>query len=161
MEAVIESGTFQTSLLHAGRYQVAMVDERIIGCGGWLDGGAPAATGSTSPADRRGAAGRPAVIRAIYIDPAHARNGIGRRLMEAIEADSVAAGKTAAELVSTHMAIRFFASLGYAMQGPLALALPFDRVIEVFAMRKGLARQSAWRLAALGASTPHQRVVAA
>lgn len=159
LEAVIEAGTFQPALLHAGRYLVAARGERIVACGGWLDDGPAAPSGVRAATPKPSARARPAIIRAVYVDPTEARRGIGSALMAAIEADAMAAGKSQASLLATTMAVRFYGRLGYRMQGPLSLALPSGELIEVFAMQKPLVAVPAWLLPKAHA-TPMARVAA-
>jgi ribosomal protein S18 acetylase RimI-like enzyme len=142
LERIIASGTFQPALLRGGRYKVARLGDRLVGCGGWLEGG-PAAPFAIPPASL----GKPApdgnaVVRAVYVDPDLARHGIGRSLMAVIEAEMRAAGKELVTLLSTVMAVRFYSRLGYAVERPLTLAIngtgSGDEAIEVFAMTKVL-----------------------
>lgn len=152
LDAVIAAGTLEPALLHAGHYQVAIVERQIVGCGGWVDGKASGSTASSMKRMRASAKHQPAIIRAVYVDPAHARLGIGSRLMAAIEADAMAFGKSTAELMATHMAVRFFGRLGYVMETPLSLELRSGAAIDVFAMRKALTMTPAWPLGAM----PHK-----
>ena len=138
LERVIEGGTFQPELLRGGRYKVAQLGDRLVGCGGWLEGGPAAPVAIPPAATRQRIFGGAAVIRAVYVDPDLARHGIGRTLMTSIEAEARAAGKGLASLLSTAMAVRFFSRLGYAVERPLALALEGGKLIEVFAMTKAL-----------------------
>lgn len=135
VEAAIQSGTLPPELLRFGRYRVAVKGGRMVGSGGWVDGGPlPRAIGDAQAAGRSGTA----IIRAVYVDPDLVRQGIGRAVLDAVEADAVAAGKDRAELLASRMAVRFFSRHGYRMGGPLALATADDRLIDVFAMAKTL-----------------------
>ena len=144
LESVLDAGTLPPELRRFGRYRVALRRGRLVGAGGWVESG----PGTPQPFQAAGKpAGPPAaVIRAVYVDPDHARQGIGRALMAAIEANAVASGKDRAELLASRMAVRFFSRLGYGMGGPLALAMADGRLVEVFAMAKPLAAPAALQL---------------
>jgi GNAT superfamily N-acetyltransferase len=69
-----------------------MNDHRLVGCGGWsqrktLYGDDRA---KTAPDPRHEPATEPAMIRAFFVHPDHARRGIGRRIMELSEAGATA-----------------------------------------------------------------------
>jgi GNAT superfamily N-acetyltransferase len=52
-------------------------------------------------------------IRAVYVDPSHARRGIGRRLLVALETDGLTHGETTLRLDASLNAVAFYASQGY------------------------------------------------
>src|SRR5690242_2798290 len=77
-----------TQLIEDGTYCIAEQDGRLAGCGGWskrstLYGGDQAKDHAEVELRPAEAAAR---IRAFFVDPAHARQGIGRRILEACEA---------------------------------------------------------------------------
>jgi GNAT superfamily N-acetyltransferase len=104
-----------TQLIDDGSYFVVEFDGRAVGCGGWsrrrtLFGG---------DAHRERDAGEldpwvdAAKIRAFFVDPDHARRGIGRMLLERCESDARARGFRRLELMGTLPGVRLYEALGY------------------------------------------------
>jgi GNAT superfamily N-acetyltransferase len=93
-----------TQLIADGTYYVALRADQIVGCGGWsrrrtLFGGHGAASArddSVLDPTRD-----PARIRAFFVHPNHARQGIGRLLLCACERAAIAARFRRLELVAT------------------------------------------------------------
>ena len=93
IEAALQ-GAFgvDTALIRDGTFFVAETHAReLIACGGWgrrrtLFGGDARAERDESLLDPKS---DPAKIRAFFVDPAHARQGIGRALLARCEADGV------------------------------------------------------------------------
>lgn len=106
-------------------YLVACEGRTIVGCGGWsrrrtLFGG------DRFAARERGllAPGREAArIRAFFVDPAHARRGIGAALLLACEQGAAAAGFRATALMATLPGVPFYRAQGYVAQGRETLDL--------------------------------------
>lgn len=127
-------GTLDEHLLEDGRYRVATLGGLIVGCGGW----------STRPAGycgrAAGATAEPgtATVRAVYVHPDWARQGIARRIMAEVEAE-IAAGFGQAVLMATLSGISFYQRLGYVAGSKVALRLDGRLALEVVAMRKRLA----------------------
>ena len=104
-----------SQLIDDGTYFVVKRDGELAACGGW--------------SYRRtlfGADGRPereperldpaidaAKIRAFFVDPDHARQGIGKALLEHCEDAARRAGFSRAELMSTLPGLRLYARFGY------------------------------------------------
>jgi len=105
-----------TQLVADQTYFVIEIDGELAGCGGW----SRRATlyGSDSTPDRRPALLDPntdaARIRAMYTHPAHARKGVGRRILELCERAAKAEGFRRAELVATLSGEALYAACGYA-----------------------------------------------
>lgn len=95
-------------LLRSGRYLVALDGAAPVGCGGWSfalpgrddDGPPPAPTAV-------------AHVRHVAVDPAAARRGIGRLLLERCHRDAAAAGARELEVLSTLNAVPFYEAAGY------------------------------------------------
>jgi GNAT superfamily N-acetyltransferase len=139
LESVIAAGTASPELLRGRRYRVAVLNHRIVGSGGWLDGGHSAPMPlARAAAPAESGAGAAAVVRAIYVDPDMARRGIGTAIMASIERDAAVAGKSRALLLATRMSVRFYSRLGYRSEGPLSLASADGPLVEVIAMSKAL-----------------------
>lgn len=97
-------------------YFVAEIDGTIAGCGGWskratLYGG-DHSTSLREPRllDPRTEAAR---VRAMYTDPAFARRGVGRAVLEHCEAAAREAGFTQAELMATLSGEPLYRVAGY------------------------------------------------
>jgi N-acetylglutamate synthase-like GNAT family acetyltransferase len=84
-------------------YLIAEKDGAIVGCGGWSR--RRTLFGSDAITAKDDAVLRPGVdaarIRAFFIEPDHARQGIGSKIMQACEAAAFAYGFTELELVAT------------------------------------------------------------
>jgi GNAT superfamily N-acetyltransferase len=110
-------GTFgvDSQLIGDGTYFVVESDGVILGCGGWsyrrtLFGGDSGAVRDASELDPRT---EPAKIRAFFVDPAHARKGIGTMLLEKCETEARGRGFTRVELMGTLPGVRLYAARGY------------------------------------------------
>jgi len=127
-------------LIADGTYLVAERDGVMLGCGGW----SYRATlhGSDHGAGRDDTALRPGVdagrIRAFFIDPPYARQGVGSVLLHACEAAAAAAGFTELELAATLTGIGLYQRHGYIAIGPEAAALPNGGTLAILRMRKNL-----------------------
>ena len=86
-----------------------------MGCGGWsrrktLFGGDTGKTGVDPLLDPKT---EPARIRAFFVDPAYARQGIGRKIMELSEAAAIAAGFRRIDIVATLAGEPLYLKFGY------------------------------------------------
>jgi len=119
-------------------YYVAEVNGRIAACGGWsartklFSGTAEqsAAEGWLDPATDS------ARIRAMFVDPAHARRGLGRRILQAAEAAAVAAGFRTFELMATLPGVPLYRVCGYEEIEPTTLELPDGTRLGAILMRR-------------------------
>lgn len=103
-------------LVADGTYFVAEIDGQPAGCGGWskratLYGGDHSA-GLREPR-LLDPASEPARIRAMYTDPAFARRGVGRAVLDHCEAAARAAGFTRVELMGTLSGEPLYRIAGY------------------------------------------------
>jgi GNAT superfamily N-acetyltransferase len=104
-----------TQLIDDGTYFVADLNGKLIGGGGWsrrrtLFGGDSHATRDAGELNPQLDAAK---IRAFFIDPDYARQGIGRALLERCEAEARAHGFTRFELMGTLPGVRLYQALGY------------------------------------------------
>jgi GNAT superfamily N-acetyltransferase len=103
---LIDDGTFFVVEDDAGR---------IVACGGWSKR-KKLYTGSAEQAALEGTldpATDAARIRAMFVDPAFARRGLGRLILEASEEDARRAGFTAFELMATLPGVPLYEACGY------------------------------------------------
>lgn len=98
-------GSANPALLSGGTYYVALLDDRVVGCGGWTLArpGAPEAPADPSHAH----------IRHFATDPAWVRRGIARALIDRCIADAEAAGVATFEAYATLVAEDFYRSAGF------------------------------------------------
>jgi len=104
-----------TQLIDDGTYFVAEEHDQLIGCGGWSlrrtlfggDGTRERDAGKLDPGQDA------AKIRAFFVDPDHARRGIGRALLERCESEACARGFRRFELMGTLPGVRLYQAFGY------------------------------------------------
>jgi len=104
-------------LIRDGTYFLAERDGVIVGCGGWSKrssrfGGDSARDSEDALLDPRKDAAR---IRAFFVHPSFARQGIGHSIMVACESAIAEAGFDAVEIVATLAGEPLYASFNYAV----------------------------------------------
>ena len=112
----------------------------IVGCGGWsfrktLFGGDQRAERDAAVLDPRT---DPAKIRAFFVDPAHARRGIGTMLLEKCESEARLRGFSRVELMSTLPGIRLYSARGYSGVQQVTYEVSPGVVIEFLPMSKNI-----------------------
>ena len=92
-----------TQLVEDGTYFMVLDGDDVAGCGGWSRRATLYGSDSTSGRDAHllDPATDPARVRAMYTQPAFARRGVGRMILEACEAAARAVGFTTLELMGT------------------------------------------------------------
>lgn len=112
-------------LLASGRYLVAVDGEGIVvAAGGWSanrpEGGGPGLVAELGH------------VRHVATDPDAVRQGIGRRLMQAVMTDAARAGVRRMDCLSTRTAVPFYSALGFRVIGetevPLGPGIGFPAV---------------------------------
>jgi GNAT superfamily N-acetyltransferase len=127
-----------SQLIRDGTYCVAELEGTVVGCGGWSrrrtlfggDAGPGRDAGLLDPAQDA------ARIRAFFVDPAHARRGIGRALLLHCEAAAIAAGFRSFALMATLPGVRLYAALGYVAGEPIDHAIAPGVSIRFVPMRR-------------------------
>ncbi len=104
-----------TQLLEDQTYYLIEEKGQIVACGGWshrraLFGGDQTKNDTDSELDP---AVDPARIRAFFVHPAAARQGLGRRLLEHCENEARRAGFSRCELMATLPGVPFYRRAGY------------------------------------------------
>ena len=127
-----------SQLIRDGTYFVAEEDGQIVGCGGWsrrrtLFGGDAHAQRDAAELDPRHDAAK---IRAFFVDPAHARKGIGRAILERCEAEARASGFLKFEIMATLPGVRLYKAFGYETAELVHYELGPGLSIEFVPMRK-------------------------
>ena len=129
-----------TQLIRDGTYYVVVSGEDIVGCGGWSY--RRTLFGSDSGPGRDASELDPAVdaakIRAFFIDPAHARRGLGTLLLDHCESEAAARGFRRVEMMATLPGQKLYAARGYAPIGHVAHELAPGLHIDFVPMRKDL-----------------------
>jgi GNAT superfamily N-acetyltransferase len=125
-------------LIRDGTYLVAVRDGRIVGCGGWSH--RRTLFGADAVATRDSASLIPGVdaakIRAFFIEPDCARQGIGTAILHACEAAAASAGFTRFEMGATLTGIPLYARWGYTCHECLQVPLPNGETLAVVRMSK-------------------------
>ncbi len=121
-------------------YYVIEANGMIAACGGWskrrtLFGGDQASTRTPGFLDPSREAAK---IRAFFIHPDFARQGLGSVLMRRCEEQAMLAGFTALELMSTLPGVPFYEQKGFIAGEPLSLPLPDGLLADFLAMYKKL-----------------------
>ena len=129
-----------TQLIRDGTYFVVEESDVIVGCGGWsfrrtLFGGDQRRERDAAELDPRT---EPAKIRAFFVDPAHARRGIGTMLLEKCEAEARRRGFSRVELMSTLPGIRLYSARGYSGLQQVQYEVAPGVAIELLPMNKPL-----------------------
>lgn len=129
-----------SQLIADGTYFVVEADDQLAACGGWskrrtLYGGDQMKAGEDNLLDPQTEAAR---IRAFFVDPAFARRGIGKQLIDACETAARAAGFTRLEMGATLPGEPLYAAVGYRAVEHLAVPLPDNETLPIIRMEKQL-----------------------
>jgi GNAT superfamily N-acetyltransferase len=125
-------------LIDDGTYFVIEENGQLVACGGW-SGRAKLFSG---PSEQDAVAGRldpnvdAARIRAMFVDPAQARRGLGRRILEAAEADAASAGFRTFELMATLPGVPLYRACGYEEIERTVIELPDGARLECLRMQR-------------------------
>jgi GNAT superfamily N-acetyltransferase len=129
-----------SQLIADGTYYTVLSDDQIVGSGGWskrktLFGGDQM---KTEEDDLLDPAHDPAHIRAFYVHPRWARQGIGRRIIQLCEEAARKDGFHTMELVSTLPGEPFYAAMGYEVTRRFDVAMPDGVAMPAAHMVKSL-----------------------
>jgi len=128
-------------LIDDATYFVIEEAGRVIACGGW-SGRTKLFSGPSSQDEAGTSDGRldpavdPARIRAMFVDPAHARRGLGRQILEASEADAARAGFRTFELMATLPGVPLYRACGYEEIERVTIELPDGMRLDCVKMRR-------------------------
>lgn len=144
IEAALRSAFgVDTQLLKDASYFVAEVNGELAACGGWSF--RRTLFGSDARADRDPQTLDPATdaakIRAFFVRPKFARQGIGTALLERCESAARARGFTRFELMATLPGVRLYEARGYRPGELVRWPLPGGPAIEFVPMSKGVPPQ--------------------
>jgi GNAT superfamily N-acetyltransferase len=127
-----------TSLIADGTYFAVERGGQLVGCGGWsrrrtLYGGDQRPVGERALLDP---AVESAKIRAFFVAPEAARQGIGRRLLEACVGAAGGAGFQTLELMATLPGVPLYAACGFQEVARITEQLPDGVAIEFVRMTR-------------------------
>lgn len=129
-----------TQLIKDGTYYLIEKDNIIAGCGGWskrntLYGGDQHKEIEDPLLDPAKDAAR---IRAFFVHPDFARQGIGKQMMNVCEEAALANGFTSFELGATLPGVPLYEVMGYQAIENVNATMPDGEVLEIVKMRKVL-----------------------
>ena len=121
-------------------YFVAETDGRLVACGGWsrrrtLYGGDQMKAESDPPLDPRTEAAR---IRAFFVHPAFARQGLAAAILRACMDAARAAGFRRLELAATLPGVPLYEAFGFEARERLEAPLPNGVLLPIIRMERGL-----------------------
>lgn len=127
-----------SQLIADGTMYVAIADNEIVGCGGWskrktLYGGDQFSARIDDELNPTRDAAR---IRAFFVDPTYARQGIGRLILDTCESAAIEAGFTRFELGSTLPGVPLYSALGYVGDTPIDIDLGDGLSLRCIRMEK-------------------------
>ncbi len=136
--ALVRAWGLDTQLIKDETYFVVENDEALVACGGWsfrqtLFGNDSESARNAAVADPRDGAAK---IRAFFVHPDHARQGIGSMLMQKCEAEAIEYGFRKLELMATLPGKRFYERHGFQPGNPIDYELDQGLVIEFVPMTK-------------------------
>lgn len=125
-----------------GTYYVIVAGDRIAACGGWSRRAKLFRGSSEQEAEAQkrlvDKATEPARIRAMFVDPDHARRGLGRRILEAAENAAREEGFSSTILLAMHSGIELYRACGYVPTEPYAFETPDGVELPCTVMTKRL-----------------------
>jgi GNAT superfamily N-acetyltransferase len=129
-----------SQLIRDGTYFVVEEGGAIVGCGGWsyrktLFGGDQRPDRDAAELNPRTEAAK---IRAFFVDPAHARKGIGTLLLEKCESAARLRGFSRVELMSTLPGIRLYSARGYSGVAQVRYEVSPGVTVEFLPMSKSI-----------------------
>lgn len=127
-----------TQLIIDGTYYIAETDNIIVGCGGWskrntLYGGDQHKEIEDPLLDPEQDAAR---IRAFFVHPDYARQGIGRQIINVCESAAISAGFGSFELGATLPGVPLYTVMGYTAIERIDAPLPDGEILGIVKMRK-------------------------
>jgi GNAT superfamily N-acetyltransferase len=127
-----------TQLVRDGTYFVAELDGVVVGCGGWskrntLFGGDQHKDIEDPLLDPARDAAR---IRAFFVHPDYARQGIGKHIINVCEAEAKKNGFSSFELGATLPGVPLYSAMGYEAVERIDVKLPDGESLGIVKMRK-------------------------
>ena len=120
LEAFIAMGTMYDALLDGGTFFAVHEGAVLIGCGGWSSRMPDYAKFAKDAVPGQ----KDATVRSVFVHPDWGRRGIGRRIMEKVEADIARAGFDQARLLAALSGVPLYRQLGWRSGETVTLELP-------------------------------------
>ena len=142
IEAALGGGVFgvDSQLIRDKTYFIAEFNGELVGCGGWSK--RKTLFGSDNYTSRDAGELNPsfdaAKIRAFFINPKYARQGIAKAILATCENAAKTNGFTSFELVATLTGVKFYSACNYLIKEHLTYELQSGLTIDFIAMRKEL-----------------------
>src|SRR5262245_37953418 len=141
IEAALRSAWgLDTQLVEDGTYFLAYVGSELAACGGWSF--RSTLFGSDRLHSRNATPLRPdrdaARIRAFFVKPKFARQGLGTRLLAHCEEEAKKAGFRTVSLGATEPGRRLYRAFGYLEEEPIVFDLGSGLTMQVIPMTKAL-----------------------
>lgn len=132
--ATLYIGVPDLQLIDDGTYFVIEEEGRLVACGGW----SARAKLFTGTAEQELADGFADVarIRAMFVDPAYARRGLGRRILQACEEAAMRAGFREIALMATLPGVPLYEACGYEAVERLPIEMPDGVRLDGVLMQK-------------------------
>jgi GNAT superfamily N-acetyltransferase len=129
-----------TQLVADQTYFLIEQDGKLLACGGWskrstLFGADRTKQGADPLLDP---ATEPARIRAFFVDPSAARQGLGRMLLRHCADAAAAGGFRTLELAATMPGVPLYLACGFEVVEPFEITLPGPIQVPLARMRKGI-----------------------
>jgi GNAT superfamily N-acetyltransferase len=129
-----------TQLVADQTYFVIEKDGQLAACGGWskrstLFGADRTKQGADPLLDP---ATEPARIRAFFVDPSAARQGLGRLLLQHCTDAAAAGGFDTLELAATMPGVPLYQACGFEIVAPIEITLPGEVQVPLAKMRKSI-----------------------
>lgn len=128
-------------LLEDGTYYVLELADELVGCGGWSKRGRPYMGSAAATGDDRllDPATEAAHVRAMFVRADWTRRGLGRRILETLEADARRDGFHRLDLVATLPGIALYEAFGFTPVGEVRDIVLTDGVrLPCLAMTKAI-----------------------
>ena len=125
-------------LIRDGCYYVVQDGPEIVGCGGWSRRKTLFGSDHSAVKDDRflDPATEPARVRAFFVHPDWARQGIARAILAQCEAAAAGMGFHTLELAATLAGVPFYTAAGFAPIETIPVALADGQSLRVVRMRK-------------------------
>lgn len=127
-------------LIEDGTYHIANLSDKIVACGGWSD----RKKLFTGTSEQSLTSGRldpqvdPARIRAMFVDPGHSRQGLGRLILKTCEEAVYRSEFRKLELMATLPGVPLYVACGFQEIERTTLTLPDGVCLGAVLMRRVL-----------------------